>query len=169
MTFGWIFGAQNIDVKDKEKWAKIDSDYKIDNGAWKDLKFGVRYEAHDRTSDDAIAQGPLNTSPSAYPTTFSNYPSNFNTFGGNIPTGIWYWTPEQLAAYNSPANVNRDPLAREYYQYLFQVHEKDTAAYVQADFKGDNWAANVGRAIRPHPRRCRHLHPSGCRPLPAPY
>jgi iron complex outermembrane receptor protein len=40
--------------------------------------------------------------------------------------------------------VNRDPLAREYYQYLFQVHEKDTAAYVQADLKGDNWAANVG-------------------------
>jgi iron complex outermembrane receptor protein len=144
VTFGWIFGAQNIDVKDKEKWAKIDSDYKIDNGAWKDLKFGVRYEAHDRTSDHAVAQGPLNTSPSAYPTTFSNYPSNFETFGGNIPTGIWYWTPEQLAAYNSPANVNRDPLAREYYQYLFQVHEKDTAAYVQADFKGDNWAANVG-------------------------
>ena len=61
MTFGWIFGAQNIDVKDKEKWAKIDSDYKIDNGAWKDLKFGVRYEAHDRTSDDAIAQGPSAT------------------------------------------------------------------------------------------------------------
>jgi iron complex outermembrane recepter protein len=144
VTFGWIFGAQNVDVKDKEKWAKIDSDYKIDNGAWKDLKFGVRYEAHDRTSDDAIAQGPLNTSPSAYPTTFSNYPSNFNTFGGNIPTGIWYWTAEQLAAYNSPANVNRDPVTREYYQYLFQVHEKDAAAYVQADFKGDNWAANVG-------------------------
>jgi iron complex outermembrane receptor protein len=144
VTFGWIFGAQNVDVKDKEKWAKIDSDYKIDNGAWKDLKFGVRYEAHDRTSDNAIAQGPLNTSTSAYPTTFSNYPSNFETFGGNIPTGIWYWTEAQLAAYNSPANVNRDPVAREYYQYLFAVHEKDAAAFVQADFKGDNWAANVG-------------------------
>jgi iron complex outermembrane receptor protein len=146
VTFGWIFGAQDVDVKDKEKWAKIDSDYKIDNGAWKDLKFGVRYEAHDRTSDGAIAQGPTaaGQSPSQYPTTFSNYPSNFNTFGGNIPTGIWYWTPEQLAAYNSPTNVNRDPLAREYYQYKFAVHEKNSAAFVQADFKGDNWAANAG-------------------------
>ena len=144
VAFGWIFGAEDIDVKDTEKWAKIDSDYKIDNGAWKDLKFGVRYQAHDRTSDTGVAQGPLNTSTSAYPTTFSNYPSNFNTFGGNIPTDIWYWTPAQLAAYNSPANVNRDPLAREYYQYLFQVHEKDTAGFVQADFKGDNWAANAG-------------------------
>ena len=144
VSFGWIFGAGDIDVKDAEKWAKIDSDYKIDNGAWKDLKFGVRYEAHDRTSPTGFAQGPLNTSPSAYPTTFSNYPSNFNTFGGNIPTGIWYWTPAQLAAYDSPANVNRDPITREYYQYLFAVHEKDTAAFVQADFKGDNWAANAG-------------------------
>ena len=146
VTFGWIFGAQDVDVQDKEKWAKIDSDYKIDNSAWKDLKFGVRYEAHDRTSYNAIAQGPTTAgqSTSAYPTTFSNYPSNFDTFGGNVPTGVWYWTPAQLAAYDSPANVNRDPLAREYYQYLFAVHEKDSAAYVQADFKGDNWAANVG-------------------------
>ncbi len=110
-----------------------------------------------------------NTSPSAYPTTFSNYPSNFNTFGGNIPTGIWYWTPEQLAAYNSPANVNRDPLTREYYQYLFQVHEKDTAAYVQADFKGDNWAANVGVRYVHTAGRCHHLHPGGSRPLRARY
>jgi len=144
VTFGWIFGAEDIDVKDTEKWAKIDSDYKIDDGAWKDLKFGVRYQAHDRTSDTGVAQGPLNTSTSAYPTTFSNYPSNFNTFGASIPTDIWYWTPAQLAAYDSPANVNRDPLGREYYQYLFQVFEKDTAAFVQADFKGDGWAANAG-------------------------
>ena len=144
VSFGWIFGAEDIDVKDTEKWAKIDSDYKIDDGAWKDLKFGVRYQAHDRTSDTGVAQGPLNTTTSAYPTTFSNYPSNFNTFGASIPTDIWFWTPAQLAAYDSPANVNRDPLGREYYQYLFQVHEKDTAAFVQADFKGDNWAANAG-------------------------
>src|SRR3984957_1419259 len=151
VSFGWIFGAQDIDVKDKEKWAKIDGDYKIDNGAWKDLKFGVRYQAHDRNSDTGIAQGPTfsgvnggGTSPLNYPVGFQNYPSNFNTFGANIPTGIWYWTPAQLAAYNSPNNVNRDPLAREYYQYLFQVHEKDTAGFVQADFKGDNWAANAG-------------------------
>jgi iron complex outermembrane recepter protein len=146
VTFGWIFGAQDVDVKDKEKWAKIDSDYEINNSAWKDLKFGVRYEGHDRTSDNAIAQGPTaaGQSTSAYPSTFANYPSNFNTFGGNVPTGVWYWTPAQLAAYDSPANVNRDPLAREYYQYLFAVHEKNSAAYVQADFKGDNWAANAG-------------------------
>jgi iron complex outermembrane receptor protein len=146
VTFGWIFGAADIDIRDTEKWAKIDSDYKIDNGAWKDLKFGVRYEAHDRTSPSGVAQGPLapGMDPANYPQGFQNYPSNFNTFGGNIPTGIWYWTPAQLAAYDNSTNVNRDPITREYYQYLFAVYEKDAAAFVQADFKGDNWAANVG-------------------------
>jgi iron complex outermembrane recepter protein len=146
VTFGWIFGAADIDIRDTEKWAKIDSAYNIDNNAWKDLKFGVRYEEHDRTSPTGVAQGPLapGMNPANYPQGFSNYPSNFNTFGGNIPTGIWYWTPAQLAAYNSPTNVNRDPITREYYQYLFAVHEKDAAGYVQADFKGENWAANAG-------------------------
>src|SRR5580692_1851507 len=41
VTFGWIFGAADIDIRDTEKWAKIDSAYKVDNSAWKDLKFGV--------------------------------------------------------------------------------------------------------------------------------
>src|SRR5260370_22430504 len=92
VTFGWIFGAQDVDVKDKQKWARIDSDYRIDNGAWKDLKFDVRYEAHDRTSDNAIAQGPTfsgvnggRTSTANYPTTLSNHPSYLDTIPGNIP------------------------------------------------------------------------------------
>src|SRR5208283_996648 len=146
VAFGWIFGAEGIDVQDRETWAKIDSDFKVNNGAWQDLKFGVRYDDHDRVSNSGIAQGPLapGQSTAAYPTSFSTYPSNFNTFCGSIPTGIWYWTPQQLQAYNSPTNVNRDPLGREYCQYLFQVHEKDAAAYVQADFKGEDWAGNVG-------------------------
>ncbi|TMI86638.1 MAG: TonB-dependent receptor [Bacillati bacterium ANGP1] len=146
LAFGWIFGAQNVDVVDKETWGKLDASFAMaDNGPWKDLKFGVRYVKHDRTSDKAIAQGPTGgTNPSTYPTSYSNYPSNFNTFGGSIPTGVWYWTPAQLAVYNGPGQVNRDPLAREYYQFLYQVHEKDLATYLQADFKGSDWAGNLG-------------------------
>ncbi len=147
VAFGWIFGDQNIDVQDTETWAKIDGAFKMDNNAWKDLKFGVRWEKHDRTSADVIGQGPTaaGQSPAAYPTGgFSNYPSNFNTFGASIPTGVWYWSPEQLAAYNSPANVNRDPVSRLDWNSMFAVYENDAAAYVQADFKGSNWAANIG-------------------------
>jgi len=151
VTFGWIFGAQNVDVKDKENWAKIDGDFAMHDSAWTDLRFGVRYQTHERSSNNAIAQGPTfsgpnggGTSTANYPATFSNYPSNFDTFGGSTPTGIWYWTPAQLAAYNGPGLVQRDLLAREYYQYLFDVKEKNSAAYVQADFKGSSWSADIG-------------------------
>lgn len=146
VAFSWIFGDQNIDVHDTEEWAKIDSDYKIQDDSWTDLKFGVRYETHDRSSADVIGQGPTaaGESTSAYPTTFSNYPSNFDTFGASIPTNIWNWTPAQLEAYNSPANVNRNPATRIDWNSMFEVQEKNTAAYVQADFKGNDWAANLG-------------------------
>ena len=146
VTFGWIFGAQNVDVKDKEDWGKLDGDYQIHDSAWTDLKFGVRYQTHERSSNNAVAQGPIGdgSSTSHYPTTFANYPSNFNSFGGSIPGNVWYWTPAQLAAYDGPAFVNRDLLAREYYQYLFDLKEKDYAGYVEAVFKGSNWAADVG-------------------------
>jgi iron complex outermembrane receptor protein len=147
VAFGWIFGDQNIDVKDTETWAKIDSDFKMNDDSWTDLKFGARFEKHDRTSANVIGQGPTSAgqSPSAYPAGgFSNYPSNYNTFGASIPTGIWYWSPAQLQAYDSPTNVNRDPVTRLDWNSMFSVYEKDTAAYVQADFKGSNWAGNVG-------------------------
>jgi len=151
VDFNWIFGAQNIDVKDKETWAKIDGDFKVNDDSWTDFKFGARYQTHERSSANALAQGPLGqgSSTAHYPTTWSNYPSDFNTFGGTIPTGIWYWTPEQLAAYNGPGFVNRDPTQRAYYQYWFDVKEKDAAIYGQLDFKGSRWAANVGvRVVR---------------------
>ncbi len=147
VAFGWIFGDQNIDVQDRETWAKLDSDYKVSNDGWTDLKFGARFEKHDRTSFGVIGQGPTATGQltSSYPTGgYLHYPSNFDSFGGSIPTGIWYWTPAQLAAYDNPTNVNRNPATRIDWNSMFGVYEKDTAAYVQADFKGDNWAANIG-------------------------
>ncbi|MBV8307557.1 MAG: TonB-dependent receptor, partial [Gammaproteobacteria bacterium] len=157
LTFGWIFGGQFIDTIDKETWAKLDATFDMsDSGAWKDLSFGVRYQKHDRSSIGSIAQGPTfcpplpapqvgaGTCPSSYPTSYSNYPSNYNTFGSSIPTGIWYWTPAQLAAYNAPANVQRDPVKRAYPPQWFSLSEPDTAAYVKADFKGEQWSANLG-------------------------
>lgn len=158
VDFGWIFGAQAVDVKDQEDWAKIDANYAIDHGAWTNLRFGVRTNEHERKSLNAIAQGPTfsggptgngGVDPANYPGTFTHYPADFNTFGGSIPGGIWYWTPSQLAEYNGDGLVQRDPLARAYYQFWFKVKEKNTAAYVQADFKGSKWSGNIGvRAVR---------------------
>jgi iron complex outermembrane receptor protein len=150
VPFGFIFGDQFVDVKDSEEWAKIDGAYKFETDLFRDLKFGVRYEKHDRTSNGVVGQGPTAAAATApYPSTFSNYPSNFDTFGGNHPADVWFWTPAQLEAYNSPANVVRDPAVRLDFNSMYEVYEKDTAGYVQADFKGSNWAGNVGvRVVR---------------------
>jgi iron complex outermembrane receptor protein len=151
VVFGWIFGAQFVDVEDEENWAKVDADFAIDSGAWTDLKFGVRVSEHKRDSLGAVAQGPfaLAMDPANYPTTFQSYPSDFNTFGGSFPTNIWFWSPSQLAEYNGEGFVNRDLVERAYYQNLFEVEEKNAAAYVQADFRGSNWSGNIGvRVVR---------------------
>jgi len=150
VPFGFIFGDQFVDVKDSEEWAKIDGTYKFETDYFKDLKFGARYEKHDRTSNGVVGQGPTAAGGTApYPTGFSNYPSNYDTFGGNHPSNVWFWSPAQLEAYNSPANVVRDPAVRLDFNSMYEVYEKDTAGYVQADFKGSNWAGNVGvRVVR---------------------
>jgi iron complex outermembrane receptor protein len=159
LAFGWIFGAQDVDVDDKESWGKVDANFALpDMGTWKDLKFGARYAKHDRSAVNNIAQGPTfgctpvtpscpangGTDPASYPTTFSNYPSNFHTFGGSIPTNVWYWTPGQLAVYNGPGLVQRGALPRAYPNDWFGLTEKNAAAYAQADFKGDGWSGNLG-------------------------
>jgi iron complex outermembrane recepter protein len=151
VAFGWIFGAQNVNVDDTEDWGKLDGLYKLDKGTWTDLKFGARLEYHDRTSLGAIGQGPTGGSnPDTYPVGYSNYPSNFENFGGSIPQDIWYWTPAQLAAYNNANNVNRDPITRVYIpDGWYKIAEHTQAAYVQGDFKGDGWAGNLGlRVVR---------------------
>jgi iron complex outermembrane receptor protein len=148
VPFGFIFGDQFVDVKDSEEWAKIDGAYKFQTNIFSDLKFGVRYQKHDRTSTGVVGQGPTAAAATApYPSGFSNYPSNFDTFGGNHPADVWFWTPAQLEAYNSPANVVRDPAVRLDFNSMFSVYEKDTSGYVQADFKGSNWAGNVGLRV----------------------
>jgi iron complex outermembrane recepter protein len=135
-------------VKDSEEWAKIDGAYKFGSDIFRDLKFGVRYEKHDRTSNGVVGQGPSAAAATApYPSTFSNYPSNFDTFGGDHPSNVWFWTPAQLEAYNNPANVVRDPAVRLDFNSMYEVYEKDTAGYVQAGFKGSNWAGNLGVRI----------------------
>ena len=150
VAFGFIFGDQFVDVKDSEIYAKIDGNYKFANEIFKDLKFGVRFDKHDRTSTGVVGQGPTAAGGTApYPVGFNNYPSNFDTFGGDHPSNVWFWSPAQLEAYNNPSNVVRDPAVRLDFNSMFAVYEKDTAAYVQADFKGSNWAGNVGlRAVR---------------------
>jgi iron complex outermembrane receptor protein len=147
VVFGWIFGAQQVDVEDEENWAQVDADFAVDRGAWTGLQFGVRYNEHSRESLNNLAQGPLAPAmdPANYPTTFQNYPGDFNTFGGSFPTNIWFWSESQLAQYNgAPGFVNRDPVLRADASLFYSVEEENAAAYVQGDFRGSNWSGNIG-------------------------
>jgi iron complex outermembrane receptor protein len=166
VAFSWIFGDQNVDVVDAERWAKIDATYAMSGGMLTDLKFGARYSDHDRHDWGNIGQGPgcdggpLNwgapapyycanpaesgLNPANYPTGHQNYPSNWGDgLGSGFPNNIWYWTAGQLAAYNRLL-TNRDPVGRADWSTDYGVHEKDTALYVQANFAGENWSGNAG-------------------------
>jgi len=147
----WIFGANNVKVKDNEKWQQIDAEYAADVGVLASVKFGARANQHERDALGATDAGALGGwDPSTWPTPISNYPSSFGqNLGGSIPANIWYFTPAQLAAFDAKyqnlgdGTVN-SPGSRNYPGFDYSVHEKTLAAYVQANLEGNKWSGNVG-------------------------
>jgi len=145
-TLSWIFGDQNVNVRDEENYAQLDGVYQIGSGSFTDLKFGARYADHSRKSAGVIGQGPGAGAfdAASLPNGFSLYPSDFGSgLGSGFPTGVWYFTADQLAAFNSHF-TNRDPVSRADWTANYKLDEKDTAAYVQADFDGEGWGGNIG-------------------------
>src|SRR5471032_1773690 len=144
--FGWMFGDQNIDVKDKEQWGQLDGDFQLTAGPVNLIKFGVRAADHDRSSNGVVGQGPLagaGTGPFA--AAGGNYPGNFGSgLGGNIPQGIFYYTPDQLAAFAAQYANRATDGSREDWQQEFTLNEKTRAGYAQANFDGEGWGGNVG-------------------------
>ncbi|MCI4569128.1 TonB-dependent receptor [Lysobacter sp. CFH 32150] len=165
----WIFGYQDIDVVDKEDWLKLDGQYFVDSGALASIEFGVRGAKHERSLDQVTNQAPgcLNPDgsvtglnwgappyfcspgslspfdPANWPQGFQNYPGDFaDGIGGNFPRDIWFFTPEQLAAFNRMAY--RDPVARFDYNGAYALEERSNAAYVQFNLAGERWSGNVG-------------------------
>lgn len=147
-SLDWIFGYQNVNIKDKDDWAQIDGEYALDAGALSSLKFGVRSARHTRDALGTIAQGPK-SNPDAFnlanwPSTYANYPGNFGAgLGGSFPRDVWYYTFDQMNA-TAPGLSNRDPVARAYPLADSQLDERTSAAYVQANLEGKGWRGNVG-------------------------
>ncbi|KQY54693.1 TonB-dependent receptor [Lysobacter sp. Root494] len=147
---GWIFGGQGINVDDKEDWFAADGEYYANGSVLSSLDFGVRYAEHERGNDFEIAQGPNSAawndiaSYAQYVGGAGHYPGDFGSgLGGNFPSGIWYYTPEQLRQINADF-ANRNNPERFYFSDVYSVNEKNSAAYVQANFAGDGWSGNVG-------------------------
>ena len=155
VPLGWIFGDQNVDVKDKENWAQIDGEYQVDTGVLSSLKFGARFNDHKRSSSGVIGQGPLGccdaTNPSSpfnpvnFPSGYQNYPGNFGSgLGGNFPRNVWFYTPEQLAAFNAKYANRPGDGSREDWASEFALKERNLATYVQGNLEGQGWRGNVG-------------------------
>jgi iron complex outermembrane receptor protein len=145
-TLNWIFGDQNVDVVDTEKWGQIDGTFTLNEGALNDIRFGIRESDHSRYALTISSQHPLNTkAPLPAPT--GTYPSGFGSgLGGSPITQIWTNSPAQIAAYDA-ANASifqANGQGRSYWQHDFSLQEKSQAAYVQADMSGDKWSANAG-------------------------
>ena len=150
-TLNWIFGDQNVDVVDTEKWGQIDGTFTLNDGVVNDIKFGIRESDHSRYALTISSQHPLITTSPLPPVTGS-YPSGFGSgLGGSPITQIWTNSPAQIAAYDA-ANASiyqANGQGRSYWQHDFQLQEKSQAAYVQADMSGDRWSGNVGvRLVR---------------------
>ncbi|MFY9514646.1 MAG: TonB-dependent receptor [Rubrivivax sp.] len=172
VPLGWIFGDQNVRVKDKENWGQVDGVYGLDSGIFTTLKFGARATSHSRGSSGVIGQGPgcktasgqtvpfdwsqqywcpVGTTspadPANFPVGYQNYPGNFGSgLGGSFPGNVWYYTPAQLAAYNRLTNRAADG-SREDWPSEFGLKEKTGAFYVQSDVEGKGWSGNFGLRV----------------------
>ena len=143
---GWIFGDQGIDVLDKEDWGSVDGQFFFEGDMLSSLDFGYRRATHERSNDMSIGQGPNWASNwqdiTAYPAAGGSYPGDFG-IGGNVPSGIWYYTPAQLAEINARF-ANRANPGRFNFSNVYGVDEDIDAAYAQLNFRGDRWSGNAG-------------------------
>jgi iron complex outermembrane recepter protein len=147
LALDWIFGLQNLDIEDTDKWGQVDAELFFD-GVMSSLEFGVRLANHDRESANVVAQGPNWAAdpfnPAKFPQGYTNYPGDYGSgLGGTFPRDVWYYTADQMAAWNA-AQANRDPVVRRYPFYDFSLKEQTKAAYVQANLEGDRWSGNIG-------------------------
>jgi iron complex outermembrane receptor protein len=145
----WIFGDQNYDVVDKEKWFQLDGKYAMDAGALRSVEFGVRGNEHKRSLTGVINQRPALDGSAfgagAAPATYANYPSDYGSgLGNGFPTNVWFYTAAQLNAFAAKYAYRPTDGSRENYSSEFEMKETNSAAYVQGNLAGEGWSGNVG-------------------------
>ena len=147
----WAGGGESQSV-DKEEYAQLDGELRLDNPTFQALRFGARWTDHERT-----AEHPLETRPG--PVGFTNpqpawsgqmYPSDFGSdIGGYSGIPYFKYDGAALGAWGAiPGNRLLDYVLRHNWMNEFKVAEKTAAVYGMVDFGGDRWSGNIGlRAI----------------------
>jgi len=146
---------------DKEAYAKVDGDYEVDRGAFKNVLFGVRYADHSRKVDgwdrgcSLGADGQCWTLP---PQPFSatnptRYPSGFNSGALGIPNLLIpiAGDPDTIVSIlNGITDGVHGPISsivqpqNYYWPGAFKVSEHDFAGYLMGRFGGEGWRGNLG-------------------------
>jgi iron complex outermembrane receptor protein len=153
-SLDWIFGASPASTKDEETYGQIDGNYLLNQGAFTNLKFGVRAAEHKRETHQ-VAQGPNFAGPDPFAAANlpmwngETYPGNFASgIGGNFPRNVWQLSPGELERWGDLYS-NRDPVSRRFWSGEFSLKEDVAAVYVMSNLEGPNWSGNVGvRAVQ---------------------
>jgi iron complex outermembrane recepter protein len=150
---------------DTEYWIQANGDYRIDDGFWKDLLFGFRYDSHTENVQGwdrgcSLGGSPMNcwgspatpfsaVHPSSYPSGYSS--SALGIPGLLVPLGA---NPNSVVSLiNSIPSADQgdakhtEQAANYYWMGSFKVQETDTAGYVMARFGEDRWRGNIGLRV----------------------
>lgn len=147
-SFG-TWGNQLVSAIDEEDWFSADFTRYFDVGALSSLDFGLRYADHEREARSPEGATPGDIWSDLQDGATAPYPSGFaDGIGGSFPRNLWYFTPGALrdAVVGNSTWLSGDdgPTGRHNYGAEWKVAEESLAAYVQANFRGDNWSGNVG-------------------------
>ncbi len=137
-SLDWIFGASPASSEDKETYGQFDGIYQMNQGAFTNLKFGVR-AARAQARNSPGEQGPNFAGPDPFaPANLpmwngETYPGNFASgLGGNFPRNVWQLSPSELERWGDLYS-NRDPVTRRDWSAEFALKEKVGAAYVMSE------------------------------------
>ncbi len=132
---------------DKETYGKLDGTLRVDDGAFRAVKFGARFAHHDRETAFNQDQGLACFAPTCQPVySGGEYPGNYQSGipgGGQWAGNIFQDSEAAIAAFDTPSNLSHGP-SRYYWQGSFNVTENDLAGYLMADVGGERWSGNFG-------------------------
>ena len=157
----------SVNSNDKETYAHVDGEYKLDGSVFKNIKFGARSGDHKRTYDvtnprfnaQYNANGTLVTpSPfisvtggllvtnivGAIPVPAGSYPSNWASgVSGNFPRSMMRYATSQMQNFANQY-VNWDPVLGKNWSAGFEVKEKNDSFYLMTEFDLDKLTGNIG-------------------------
>ncbi len=149
--FSWSWGGKT-ESPDRELYAKLDFNYEIGNGLFKDILFGARMTDHYRAVLDyayAWAGNGANsgtTNIGLGTVVGGQTPSNYAENLPGIPNDYTFSTANNVYNYLDTHNGGR--IFGFYGQSSFGVREKTQAYYAMTKIGGDKWYGNVGvRAV----------------------